>query len=220
MTGENLNYKKHLSLQIGKYCQVHEGDAPRNRQSPRAKGAISLGLSLNMQGGFKFMALNTGKKIGRRSWYIIPMTNIEITSVNALGSDQPEQLIFTDRCGRPIGDIKIPGVDLSDVDHIEIPGVDASDIDLDNIDIPGVYVDIQETRVIDIIDLEIPLTDPAPIEPAPVHQVAATVEPMTSIQQVETDLWRSSRVRTHTENYAPSMSGSKYYYAVMQLEGQ
>jgi hypothetical protein len=26
MSGETLNYKKHLSLQVGQYCQVHEED--------------------------------------------------------------------------------------------------------------------------------------------------------------------------------------------------
>ena len=67
------------------------------------------------------MALNTGKKIVRRSWDVIPMPNTVITRVNALGSDQPEQIIFTDRRGRPIGDIKILGVDPSEIDHIEIP---------------------------------------------------------------------------------------------------
>jgi hypothetical protein len=63
MSSETLDYKKHLSLQIGQYCQVHEEDTPRNSQNPRTKGAISLGPSGNLQGGFKFMALNTGKKI-------------------------------------------------------------------------------------------------------------------------------------------------------------
>jgi hypothetical protein len=28
MSGETLNFKKHLSLQIGQYCQVHEEDTP------------------------------------------------------------------------------------------------------------------------------------------------------------------------------------------------
>ena len=28
MTGETLHYKKHLSLQIGQYCQIHEEDTP------------------------------------------------------------------------------------------------------------------------------------------------------------------------------------------------
>jgi hypothetical protein len=63
MSGETLDYKKHLRLQIGQYCQAHEEDTPGNSQHPRTKGAISLGQSGNLQGGFKFMALNTGKKI-------------------------------------------------------------------------------------------------------------------------------------------------------------
>jgi hypothetical protein len=67
MVGEILDYKKHLSLQIGQYCRFHEEDNPCNSQISRTKGAISLGPSGNLQGGFKFMALNTGKKIVRRS---------------------------------------------------------------------------------------------------------------------------------------------------------
>jgi hypothetical protein len=61
MSGETLDFKKHLSLHIGQYCQVHEEDTPRNSQVARTKGAISLGPSGNLQGGFKLMALNSGK---------------------------------------------------------------------------------------------------------------------------------------------------------------
>jgi hypothetical protein len=35
MSEETLNYKKHLSLQVGQYCQVHKEDTPCNSQSPR-----------------------------------------------------------------------------------------------------------------------------------------------------------------------------------------
>jgi hypothetical protein len=51
------------------------------------------------------MALNTRKKITRQSWDVIPMPDTVIACVNALGNDQPEQLIFTDQCGHPIGDV-------------------------------------------------------------------------------------------------------------------
>jgi hypothetical protein len=71
ISGETLDFKKHLSLHIGQYCQVHEEETPRNSQVDRTKGAISLGPSGNLQGGFKFMALNYGKKIVRRSWDVI-----------------------------------------------------------------------------------------------------------------------------------------------------
>ena len=87
--------------------------------------------------------------------------------------------------------------------------MDASDIDIDNINILGVDVDIQEPQVIEIINPGIPPTKPAPIEPAPLHQVAAAVEPMPAIHQVDPELRRPSRVRTQTENYTPSMSGYK-----------
>jgi hypothetical protein len=111
MSGETLDYKKHLSLQLGQYCQVHEEDNPRNSQIARTKGVISLGPSGNIQGGFKFMALNSGKKIVRHSWDVIPMPDLVIDRVNALGRDQPQHMTFTDRHGRFIGDVEIPGVD-------------------------------------------------------------------------------------------------------------
>ena len=63
MSGEMLDYKKDLSLQIGQYCQVHEEEAPCNSQNPRTRSAIALSPSGNLQGGYKFMALNMGKKI-------------------------------------------------------------------------------------------------------------------------------------------------------------
>ena len=84
------------------------------------------------------MAINTGNKIVRRSWDVIPMSDTVITHVNALGSDQPEQFIFTNRRGHPIGDGEILGVDTANSEHIKIPGVDTSDIDVDNAEIPGV----------------------------------------------------------------------------------
>ena len=130
------------------------------------------------------MVLNTGF-IFRCIWDVISMPDTVIMRVNALGSDQPEQLIFTDRRGRPIGNVEIPVVDTSNADHIEIPGVDASGIDVDNIEIPGVDVDIKEPQVIDIIDPDIQPTDPDPIEPETVHQTYAAVELMPVIHQVD-----------------------------------
>jgi hypothetical protein len=43
MSGETLDYKKNLSLQLGQYCQVHEEDNPRNSQIARTRVAIYLG---------------------------------------------------------------------------------------------------------------------------------------------------------------------------------
>ena len=97
MSGEILEYKKHLQLQVGQYCQVHEEELSQNSQVARTRGgAISLGPSENLQGGFKFMALDTGNKISRRNWDAIPMLDLVIARVNVLGIYQPKLLTFTD----------------------------------------------------------------------------------------------------------------------------
>ena len=39
------------------------------------------------------------------------MPDVVIDRVNLLGKDQPEALVFTDRKGRPIGDVQLTGVE-------------------------------------------------------------------------------------------------------------
>jgi hypothetical protein len=59
----------------------------------------------------------------RHSWDVIPMTDVVIDQINALGSDQPRQMNFTDRHGCLIGDIEIPGVDSDKEQEYHFPGV-------------------------------------------------------------------------------------------------
>jgi hypothetical protein len=226
ISGETLDYKKHLSLQIRQYCQVHEEDNSRNSQLARTKGAISLGPSGNLQGGFKFIALNTGKKIVRRSWDVIPMPNVVIARVNALGSDQPHQITFTDRHGRLIGDIEIPEVDSNEEQEDHLPG--EAPVSDNDIDIPGVNVagpealDEATAPQVEINDIDIPQDDPAPIEVAPPQEAVAPAMPPPVITPAHaTGLHRSTRVRKQAKPaYTPSMTDSKYSYAVTQLETQ
>jgi hypothetical protein len=82
MLGEKLDYKKHLRLQFGEYCQVHEQDEPRNSQASRTKGAICLGPCGNQQGGYRFMSLHSGQRITRYAWDAIPMPDNAIARVN------------------------------------------------------------------------------------------------------------------------------------------
>ena len=100
LAGETLDdYKKHLRLQIGQYCQVHEEDTPRNSQHPRTKGAARR---IEVHGFEQHMKENYSA-----SWDVIPMPDTviaHVACVNTLGSDQPEQLIFTNRYGGLIGD--------------------------------------------------------------------------------------------------------------------
>jgi hypothetical protein len=223
MSGETLDFKKHLSLKIDQYYQVHEEDTPRNSQVARTKGAISIGPSGNLQGGFKFMALNYGKKIVPRSWDVIPMPDVVINRVNDLGKYQPSLMTFTDRHGRLIGDMEIPGMDSTEDGDDYFPGV--APVIADAIEIPGVdmagpeALDEVPAPQVEIYDpYDIPHDDPAPIEvvPAQAVPVLAPVAP-----PAETGLRRSTRVRTQaSQGYTPIMTGSKYSYAVTQLESQ
>jgi hypothetical protein len=161
MSGETLDYKKHLSLHVGKYYQVHEEDIPQNSQLSHTKGAISLGPSGNLQGGFKFMALNTEKKIVRRSWDVIPIPDLMIARVDALGRDQPRHMMFTDRHGRLIGDIEILEVDSGKEEDAHFPGV--KPVIKDDIQIPGVDVEGPEASApqsVEINDPDITHDDP------------------------------------------------------------
>jgi hypothetical protein len=221
MTGDTLNYKVQLTLQIGQYCQVHEEQTPRNSQLPRTQGAICLGPSGNTQGGFRFMSLATGKKLSRRTWDTLPMPNSVIARVNELGKDQPHQFIFTDRSGRIIGDHEPDDsdhhFDLPHDDHVEIPGVDRDIISppqiLDPVidDTPGIEIDILPDATQEV---EPPLVnetaDHASITPAVDQPIAPATIP---------GVRRSTRVKFQPKDYIPSLSGSsKYAFAVTQLE--
>ena len=228
MLGEMLDYKKDLGLQIGQYCQVHKEEAPHNSQNPRTRSAIALSPSGNLQGGYKFMALNMGKKITQYSWDVIPMPDAVITCINTLGTDQPEQLIFTNWHRCLIGDNEIPGVPLEYPIDDEVNGDDP----LPDVNLPGVgdAVDAIEADLFEdqatwneiIDDLDIPELDPAPIEPDPIPQEPATAqEPQMQAEEPPvpppTPHW-SAHTRTEPKQYIPSLTGTKYLYMVTQFE--
>jgi hypothetical protein len=103
MSGKVLDFKKN-SLPFGSYCQVHEEKLPHNSLVNRTLRAISLGPSGNAQGGHKFFTLNTSRVITRWSWDILPMPKSVVDRVNFIGRDQPQQAVFLNRSGNPIGD--------------------------------------------------------------------------------------------------------------------
>jgi hypothetical protein len=192
---------------------VHEEDNPRNGQIARTKGAISLGPIGNLQGGFKFMALNSGNIFFLRSWDVIPMPDIVIYRVNALGRDQPQHMTLTDRHGRLIGDVEIPGVYDEEENDDHLPGV--VPVIADDIDITGVDVERTETQdaipapQVEIDDIDINHADPAPIEVALTQEEIITETPATvALPAHAPELHRSTRVRSQTnQGYTSSLSG-------------
>jgi hypothetical protein len=124
------------------------------------------------------MALNTRNKITRQSWDVIPMPDTVIARLNTLGTDQPEQLIFTDQRGCPIGDVEIPGVmdfEEADNDDAEMPVLDP--VGIGGVELPGVDVAGQAPQTIEIDDLNTLQPNPPLIE---------TVEELT-VSQMEQD---------------------------------
>ena len=81
--------------------QVHEEPTPTNSPAARTIGAIIVGPTGNLQGGYKILNLQTGKKITRRKWNHLPMPTEVIERMNQLVKEQnqPTLLNFQDRHG-------------------------------------------------------------------------------------------------------------------------
>jgi hypothetical protein len=236
MTGEPLNYKKHLALGFGDYCQVHENDEPRNSQAPRTQGAICIGTTSSLQGTYRFLNLRTGKKITRFGWTLLPTPDSVIDRVNTLGEGQPSLLVFKDCKGHLIGDsdevFEPPGVDElagvgdddEDADEVTNNTMATDEIDVDEMieevvanddeDNEGVQDAYSTTIDVDVVQdgLEQPELQPAPDAETPgVHNGIPGVPP---------GVRRSTRVKVQTmEPYIPSMTGSKYATSAAQMEG-
>ena len=61
ITGVRLDANKHCRIPFGSYVQVAQDNTTSNTNMTQALGAIALGPSNNIQGGIRFMNLNTGK---------------------------------------------------------------------------------------------------------------------------------------------------------------
>ena len=121
MTGIKLDYSKHCRFPFGSYVQVHDEPSPTNSTTARTVGEITLGPTGNLQGGYKFQNLRTGKKITRQNWTHFPMPSQVIERVKKVGSTQgqPKLITFQDRHGQEKSN---PNPHFQPLDH-EIEGV-------------------------------------------------------------------------------------------------
>jgi hypothetical protein len=72
------------------------------------------------------------------------MPDLVIDRVNTLGRDQPQHMTFTDRLGRLIGDVEIPGGEDQEEYDDHLPGV--VPVIADDIEITGVDVERTKTQ--------------------------------------------------------------------------
>ena len=83
-----IEYKELTKLQFGDYVQVHQENTITNTNEPRSVGAIAIYPSGNAQGTWYFMSLNTGKRLHRRNWTVLPMGEEIITKVHLLAEKE------------------------------------------------------------------------------------------------------------------------------------
>jgi hypothetical protein len=80
-----LDVKMHCKVPFGAYCEVHVDPDITNIMEPRTKWGICFGPTGNMQGSYKFLSLSTGKKVTRRKFTEMPMSDSVIKMVDSLG---------------------------------------------------------------------------------------------------------------------------------------
>ncbi len=92
-----LDAKLHCKVPFGAYCEVHVDPDITDTMEPRTRWAICLGPTGNMQGSYKFLSLMTEKKVTRRKFAEMPMTDSVIRRINSLGNKSG--LLFKNRKG-------------------------------------------------------------------------------------------------------------------------
>ena len=174
----------------------------------------------------------------RRQFKRLPMTDAVIARIGLLAAGQPSHPVFTDRKGRPIGDVAmehfdyhsheadddLPGVHLPDSDKsAEIPGVGTIDHDPidDDVDV-GVDFGIDEPQ--DTAELVQPDNDAVeqPVVAEPVVAELGSTESLVGgtgvVPSAPAGVRRTTRERKQVKSYEPSMTGKKYSFAAMMLD--
>ena len=87
------SYKEVQSLNFGDYVQAHVPETKTNTNEARTTGAIALYPSRNGQGSWRFMSLDTGRRIHRYSWDVLPISTDVINRVNAIGRSEKQPIV-------------------------------------------------------------------------------------------------------------------------------
>ena len=100
MSRHKLDAKMHCKVPFGAYCEVHVDPDITNTMEPRTKWGICLGPTGNMQGSYKFLSLSTGKKVTKRKFTEMPMTDSVIKIIDSLGKKERCKMGCPSKTGR------------------------------------------------------------------------------------------------------------------------
>ena len=67
INGMKIDFKKHCKLDFGKYVEAHDEPTPTNGMKSHIIPCVALGPTGNLQGTYKFMDINTGMNLEKRS---------------------------------------------------------------------------------------------------------------------------------------------------------
>ena len=91
LRGRHVDFAVHCRILVGPYCEVHEEPIPSNTSESRKTGSIASGPNGNLQGGYFFLSLKTGKKFNRRNWNEHPVTPEVIKLVEEMGERESKR---------------------------------------------------------------------------------------------------------------------------------
>lgn len=147
ITGVKLDFNKHCRVDVGAYVQTHDEPDPSNdTNTNRTTGAIALGSNDNLQGGYRFLSLTTGRVIDRRNFNILPITQDVINRVHELAKDE-DDFTFADRNHNIIDnddDSVLTGVENDDESDSDYTDSDDSEVSNWNNDKQDEFVKEQE----------------------------------------------------------------------------
>jgi hypothetical protein len=89
-----LDFAKHCKAQFGTYCKAHDKPVLTNTVVTWSTPVTVLGPTGNLQGGYKFFGLVTGKKIKQRNMTAYPMPDLVIMKVEQFGKGQHHPKCF------------------------------------------------------------------------------------------------------------------------------
>jgi hypothetical protein len=84
VTGVTPDFATHCRVPIGACCEAQNENDPSNTETPRTSHTIALGPTGNLQGSYRFLSLDTGKRVSRRCWTKLPITDDIIARLHAL----------------------------------------------------------------------------------------------------------------------------------------
>ena len=131
LTGLTMNYNRHCRLEFGEYVQTHEEHD--NSLNPHTIGALALRPTGNVQGGYFFFSLTTGKVINQMRWTQLPMPKEVVERVERMARQEHAgtTLLFEDRDHNEIIE---PDQEDNDNDSDYDPNDDSDDNDNDDDD--------------------------------------------------------------------------------------